>query len=141
MEAGAPKSAEVARKISALLEGENLDPDTVLLGAVLRIPTYRRDLEFRFWLTASGAETLSRNVISSTPGWPDTRKLASRLVLRCESAAGGNIGSICRHLGELSQQRVGCDANGPMVTGMEMGARSAKRSSLSLALWRSCRLA
>ena len=68
LEAGASKSADVSLQIAALLEGHDLAPSSVLLGAVLHIPTYRRDLEFRFWLTApSLGEEAPEVVLSSTP--------------------------------------------------------------------------
>ena len=90
MEAGAPNTADIAQQISALLEGEDVAPDTLQLGAVLRIPTYRRDLEFRFWLTPPrAAEDLAKKVISSTPSWPHARELARRLVLAATQAPGG----------------------------------------------------
>lgn len=77
MESGASNTADVALQISALFEGGNVASDAILLGAVLRIPTYRRDLEFRYWLTAPRAtEDPARKVISSTPAG---RTLASWL--------------------------------------------------------------
>lgn len=50
LEAGASKTADMGRRLADLLEGHDLDPALLLLGAVLRIPTYRRDLQFHFWL-------------------------------------------------------------------------------------------
>ena len=77
IESGASNSAEVALQIRALLEGEDVASDAILLGAELRIPTYRRDLKFRYWLAAPRAiEDPTRKVISSTPAG---RTLASWL--------------------------------------------------------------
>jgi hypothetical protein len=39
-------------QLNALLHGVDLDPSLLLLGAVLRIPTFRRDLRFELWLDA-----------------------------------------------------------------------------------------
>jgi len=55
IDAGASNTAPMGRRLADLLEGHNLDPDLLLLGAVLRIPTYRRDLQFHFWLAAPDA--------------------------------------------------------------------------------------
>ena len=62
LEAGASKTADMGRRLAGLLEGQDLDPTLLLLGAVLRIPTFRRDLQFHFWLTApnDGYQTLKR---------------------------------------------------------------------------------
>ena len=59
LDAGAPKTADVGLRLTALLEGHDLDSSMLLLGAVLHIPTYRRDVKFLFWLadgTASDNE-------------------------------------------------------------------------------------
>jgi hypothetical protein len=68
IEIGAPKSAEVSLQITALLEGHDLGKDSLLLGAVLNLPTYKHDLEFRLWLTApiQGHDQLE-DVMSTTP--------------------------------------------------------------------------
>lgn len=52
IEAGAPQTADVGLRLKALLEGDDLEPSLLLLGSVLRIPTFRRDLQFDFWLAA-----------------------------------------------------------------------------------------
>lgn len=39
-------------QLNALLHGVDLDPSLLLLGAVLRVPTFRRDLRFDLWLAA-----------------------------------------------------------------------------------------
>lgn len=68
IEEGGSNAADIAHKIHALLEGGDLAVDTILLGAVLRIPTYRRDLEFRYWLAApSEDDALARHASASTP--------------------------------------------------------------------------
>lgn len=67
MERGAPDADEIAQKLRALLKGESLPPDSVALGAVLRIPTYRRDVEFRFWLSELGANNQGKKAIAYTP--------------------------------------------------------------------------
>ena len=56
IEAGKSKTADMGRRLADLLEGHDLDPALLLLGAVLRIPTFRRDLQFHFWLTAPNGE-------------------------------------------------------------------------------------
>jgi hypothetical protein len=56
LEAGASKTADVGLRLAAILEGRDLDPSLLLLGAVLHIPTYRRDLQFYFWLAAPNAD-------------------------------------------------------------------------------------
>ena len=56
LEAGASKTADVGLRLAAILEGGDLDPSLPLLGAVLHIPTYRRDLQFYFWLAAPNAD-------------------------------------------------------------------------------------
>ena len=67
-EEGARKSADVGLQLTALLEGHDLEPSWVLLGSVLRAPTYRRDMEFRYWLTAPQADkNLREPVMSWTP--------------------------------------------------------------------------
>ncbi|MCB1089562.1 MAG: hypothetical protein KDM63_21160, partial [Verrucomicrobiae bacterium] len=65
---GASSAAEIAQQIKALLESAELAPDKILLGAVLRIPTFRRDLEYRFWLAAPmERRDRTKRVVSSTP--------------------------------------------------------------------------
>ena len=54
IEAGAAKTDDVALRLTALVQGDDLDPGAVLLGAILHIPTYRRDLQFDYWLVAPG---------------------------------------------------------------------------------------
>lgn len=67
-EEGAQKSADVGLQLTALLDGHDLDPSLLLLGAVLRVPTYRRDMEFRYWLTAPQADMdTQKPVMSWTP--------------------------------------------------------------------------
>jgi hypothetical protein len=56
MEDGAPQGSDVALMIRALIEGHGLASEMILLGAVLHLPTYRRDLEFRFWLSTKTEE-------------------------------------------------------------------------------------
>ncbi len=56
LEAGASKKVDVGLRLMALLEGHDLDPSLLLLGAVLHIPTYRRDLQFYYWLSAPNAD-------------------------------------------------------------------------------------
>ena len=56
IEAGASKTDDVGVRLTALLEGHDLAPSLLLLGAVLHIPTYRRDLQFYFWLAAQTAD-------------------------------------------------------------------------------------
>lgn len=58
---GAPQTDSVDNRLRALLEGEDLDASMLLLGAVLHIPTYRRDMQFDFWLTAPSAEDSQLN--------------------------------------------------------------------------------
>ncbi len=50
IEAGAAKADDVALRLTALLGGDDLYPDVLLIGAILHIPTYRRDLQFDYWL-------------------------------------------------------------------------------------------
>jgi hypothetical protein len=54
IEAGAAKAGDVALRLTALLRGDDLDPAALLLGAILHIPTYRRDLQFDYWLAVPG---------------------------------------------------------------------------------------
>ena len=54
IEAGAAKTDDVALRLTALVQGDDLDPAALLLGAILHIPTYRRDLQFDYWLVAPG---------------------------------------------------------------------------------------
>lgn len=61
IEAGSPQTADVALRLRALLEGGDLDESTLLLGAVLRIPTFRRDLQFDFWLVAPNTDDELQN--------------------------------------------------------------------------------
>lgn len=49
---GASRANTLDNRLRALLEGEDLDPSMLLLGAVLHVPTYRRDMQFDFWLAA-----------------------------------------------------------------------------------------
>jgi hypothetical protein len=68
LKAGVPKSSDVAEKLNNLLKGADLSPDTILLGAVLRIPTFMRDIELRIWHTAPEAvKNPLMKVLSSTP--------------------------------------------------------------------------
>jgi hypothetical protein len=68
LEAGASKTADMGRRLTDLLEGHDLDPALLLLGAVLRIPTYRRDLQFHFWLAApNGDNEISKQGKSTSP--------------------------------------------------------------------------
>jgi hypothetical protein len=50
VEGGALKTENTGLRLTALVEGHDLHPDLVLLGAILHIPTYRRDLRFDYWL-------------------------------------------------------------------------------------------
>ena len=50
IDAGAEKSHDVPLRLTAIVEGHDLDEDLVLLGAILHIPTFRRDLQFDYWL-------------------------------------------------------------------------------------------
>jgi hypothetical protein len=52
IEEGARQTADVGLRLRALLEGNDLNPSLLLLGAILRIPTFRRDLQFEYWLAA-----------------------------------------------------------------------------------------
>lgn len=58
---GAPRTDTVDNRLRALLDGEDLDPSLLLLGAVLHVPTYRRDMQFDFWLTAPTAKASQLN--------------------------------------------------------------------------------
>jgi hypothetical protein len=64
IEAGGDKTDDVGLRLTALLEGQDLDSDLVLLGAILHVPTYRRDLQFDYWLAAPG---LADNDKSTAP--------------------------------------------------------------------------
>jgi len=63
-EAGAPVTGEVAMKLHALRDGVDLDPAFIQLGAVLHVPTFRRDIMFFQWSVppeagqAAGDDTL-----------------------------------------------------------------------------------
>jgi hypothetical protein len=82
-EAGAANRDDVGLRLTALLEGHDLDPSLLLLGAILHIPTYRRDLQFDFWLAAPDAVS-SGNEQSKTPtgrtlaGWLSGWSFASK---------------------------------------------------------------
>lgn len=68
LEAGASKTADVGLRLRDLLEGHDLDPSKLLLGAMLRIPTFRRDLQFYFWLAAPNADDeIQKRGKSSSP--------------------------------------------------------------------------
>jgi hypothetical protein len=74
---GASSDADVAKKLLALLEGFDLGPDLIVLGAMLRLPTYMRDLELRYWLMMTDEDlTLFQKTCPSTPAG---RSLASWL--------------------------------------------------------------
>ena len=77
IESGASKTATMGRRLAGLLEGEDLDPALLLLGAVLHIPTHRRDLKFYFWLSAPTKGNSIQNIGKSTS--PFGRTLAGWL--------------------------------------------------------------
>ena len=43
---------DVDQQLRALVDGPDIDPAHILLGALLRIPTWRRDIEYAFWFEA-----------------------------------------------------------------------------------------
>jgi len=68
LEAGALKTSNVGLRLTALLEGHDLDSSLLLLGAALRIPTFRRDLQFDYWLAAPNVtEEIQKRGKSSSP--------------------------------------------------------------------------
>src|SRR5262249_14310103 len=76
-ESGASPGSDVGLRLRALLEGHDLDPSMLLLGAVLRIPTFRRDLQFDFWLAMPDASEGHPN--NTKPSSPTGRTLAGWL--------------------------------------------------------------
>jgi hypothetical protein len=56
IEAGGAKTHDVALQLAGLLEGRDLESELLVLGAILHVPTYRRDLQFDYWLATPDAE-------------------------------------------------------------------------------------
>lgn len=74
LEAGASKTSDIGLRLTALLEGHDLAPSLLLLGAVLHIPTFRRDLQLAFWLVAPDADEELRQ--RKKPSSPSGRTLS-----------------------------------------------------------------
>lgn len=67
-ESGAAEGSELGAKLAALRDGKDLDPAMIQLGAVLHVPTFRRDITFFQWLVPPlGRRAEASNKLSTIP--------------------------------------------------------------------------
>jgi hypothetical protein len=67
-ESGADDGSEVGSKLAALRDGADLDPALIQLGAVVHVPTFRRDISFFQWLVPTqGGRVEAINKLSTIP--------------------------------------------------------------------------